>query len=201
MNTKELLHKYHDIIAEEVNVKQVTPAGDDLTVTKRYIPRWDRLWPKFGKDTGSIIWAAKSGNITETTTGVSVHSGDQTWELLPEDYEIRYEWLDESKYTVEWGVIVWLDTNITPELQREWVAREISRFLNQMRKEADYQVSDRVACSYETEQKELTSVISEFSEFLQQEALLSNISTGNQNWDITAELDTDLWTISFTLIR
>lgn len=201
MHTEEILKKYHDIIAEEVNVKQVQAIWDDLVVSKRYLPRGDRLSSKFGKDTGAIIAAAKNGNLTETTTGITVHSGEQQRELSQDEYEIRYEWLDEQKYTVEGWVIVGLDTTITPELQREWVAREISRFLNQMRKDADYQVNDRVQCLYSTEQEALGQLIDAFREFFQQEALLSSVERGEQQWDINAGLETDFGLVNFTLIR
>ncbi|USN55155.1 MAG: hypothetical protein H6765_00645 [Candidatus Peribacteria bacterium] len=62
-----------------------------MVVSKRYLPRGDRLSSKFGKDTGAIIAAAKNGNLTETTTGITVHSGEQQRELSQDEYEIRYE--------------------------------------------------------------------------------------------------------------
>jgi isoleucyl-tRNA synthetase len=72
-------------------------------------------------------------------------------------------------------IIAKLDLEITPQLQKEGIAREISRFLNQMRKEADYQVDDKVTLLYETSDSELDQIIKEFEEFLTNEALLSKI--------------------------
>jgi len=49
--TQQLLTKYHDIIAEEVNVKEVTLLPEDMHVTVTYVPLGQQLSAKFGKDT------------------------------------------------------------------------------------------------------------------------------------------------------
>lgn len=61
-NAQGIVKKYHDIIAEEVNVKKVTLLSDDTHVTLSYVPLGQKLSSKFGKDTGQIIAAAKEGN-------------------------------------------------------------------------------------------------------------------------------------------
>jgi isoleucyl-tRNA synthetase len=63
-------------------------------------------------------------------------------------------------------MIAKLDLQITPELEREGVARELSRFLNQMRKDADFAVEDKVNMIYSSSSETLKTIISEFSEFL-----------------------------------
>ena len=72
------------------------------------------------------------------------------WILAKEDYEIAYEWLDGNDVAADWDIIAKLNLQITPELEKEWIAREISRFLNQMRKDADYNIDARVNMYYET---------------------------------------------------
>ncbi len=72
-------------------------------------------------------------------------------------------------------MIAELDLNLTPELEREGVAREISRFLNQLRKDADFAVEDKVQLSYYGESQTLKAIIEEFSDFLKSEALLLSI--------------------------
>ena len=92
--------------------------------------------------------------------------------LAPEDYEVVYEGLDGDDVTVEGNTIVKMDLEITPELEKEGIAREISRFLNQMRKDADFPVEARVNLKYQTESGELRTIMQEFSSFLQDEALI-----------------------------
>lgn len=197
---QHILQKYASTIAEEVNVKHVSLLGDDIHVTKTYIPLWQRLSSKFWKDTGKIIWAAKQGNVEELGEGqLKVFQWDDFWILETGEYEIRYSWLDENTQTVEDGVIVDLDLELTDELIAEWIAREISRFLNQMRKEAAYDVSDRVMCYRETKSTQLASVIYEFSEFLSTEALLKNIVEGKEKGNLEKVFESDEGNIVFNL--
>ncbi|MBP7848080.1 hypothetical protein KA013_02560 [Patescibacteria group bacterium] len=51
ITAQELLTKYHDIIAEEVNVKKVSLLPQDMEVTVSYVPLGQQLSAKFGKDT------------------------------------------------------------------------------------------------------------------------------------------------------
>jgi isoleucyl-tRNA synthetase len=70
--------------------------------------------------------------------------------------------LDDSNIAVEGNMIAKLDLQITPELEREGVARELSRFLNQMRKDADFAVEDKVNMIYSNASENLKTIISEF---------------------------------------
>jgi len=60
------------------------------------------------------------------------------------------------------------------------MAREVSRFLNQMRKDVDYNVDDKVKMYYHTDDEYMISVIKKFSEFLSTEALLESIENSKQ---------------------
>ena len=197
---QDILQKYASTIAEEVNVKQVSLLDDDIQVTKTYVPLGQKLSSKFWKDTGKIIWSAKQGNVEELENGqLKVIQWDQYWILETGEYEIRYSWLDENTQTVEDGVIVELDLELTGELIAEWIAREISRFLNQMRKDVDYDVSDRVVCFWKTEDSSLRGVISTFSEFLRTEALLSQLIESDDQWDIEKTFESEEGKIIFSL--
>jgi len=198
-STQTIIDKYHDTIAEEVNVKSVTALSDDMEVTKSYIPLGKELSAAFGKDTGQIIGAAKSGNVVDNGDGTITVAGQ--WVLESHQYEIRYSGLDESHQTVEEGVIVSLDMKLTDELIMEWVARELSRQLNQMRKDADYNVDDRVVCTYETTSDYLASVLTNHQEFLQKEALLSEINRWNPTGDIVTPFTNDNDTVTLSLTR
>lgn len=202
MSKQTILDKYQQIIAEEVNVKEVALLSNDIQVTKSYSPLWKELSSAFWKDTWRIISAAKRGDVLELDNGsIQVSDNGDEWVLEPQQYEIRYSGLQWDNQVVEEWVIVDLDLTITPELKAEWIAREISRFLNQLRKEADYQVSDRVACYWNTSSEELTKVVTVFAEFLTWEALLSKIESAEQSGDITQEFTHEDATVSFTLKR
>lgn len=197
--TQTIINKYHDTIAEEVNVKKVTALPEDFAITKSYSPLGKELSADFGKDTGQIIGQAKAGKVVDNGDGTITIANQRT--LQPHQYEVRYSWLDEFRQTVEEGVIVSLDMGLTDELIAEGVARELSRQLNQMRKDADYQIDDRVTCLYATDDDYLQSVITTHSGFLKQEALLLDIQSGTQLGDITTPFNHEDATVSLTLIR
>ena len=202
MTNQTILDKYHQIIAEEVNVKEVTLLPDSLEVTKTYVPLGKALSASFWKDTGQIIAAAKQWNIkTWDKWDIVVFNNWQERTLHEDQYEVRYSGLEGDNQIVEDGVIVELDLEITPELKAEWIAREISRFLNQMRKEADYQVSDRVACFWSSDDENMKAVMEIYSDFLQTEALLSSVSNEQQSWDLKNTFTLDESTIEFSLKR
>lgn len=184
-----ILDKYGNIIKEEINVKNIKSFSDGVKITKIFKPVGSQLSAKFAKDTGNIIKYGKMWNIVELEDWkVKVFDDNSNeWILEKEDYEISYQGLDWNDVAVDGGVIVKLDLELTPELEMEWVAREISRFLNQMRKDADFAVENKVKLNYYTESHYLKTVLNKFSEDLKWEALLTSIEEWQTDWTISAE--------------
>lgn len=195
MHQDELLQKYGDIIKEEINVKEITWLDNSLKVKKIFKPIWSQLSAKFAKDTGKIIQFGKMGNIKQGENNQVVVFDNEGNERTLEktDYEIAYEGLAEDNIAIDNEIIARLDLEITPELAKEGVAREISRFFNQMRKDAKYNVDDKVHLAYQTDSEYLMEVMSKFGEFLQDEALIKEIShnTRKPAGDIVAEFTSD----------
>ncbi len=195
MKQEELLQKYEDIIKEEINVKEIKNLDDSIKAKKIFKPIGSQLSAKFAKDTGKIIQFGKMGNIKQGENN-QIIVFDNDWNertLENSDYEIAYEWLDDNNIAIDNEIIARLDLEITPELAKEWVAREISRFLNQMRKDAKYNVDDKVHLAYQTDSEYLMEVMAKFGEFLQDEALIKEIShnTRTPAGDILAEFTSD----------
>lgn len=201
LTEEELLKKYWDIIKEEINVKDVEIYQSDKPITKIYKPLWGQLSAKFGKDTWQIIANWKQGNVCEIDGWIEVFDNTwRTWKLDESDYEVVYEWLDETDTTVEWNTIVKLDLEITEELKKEWIAREVSRFLNQMRKDADFSVDARINMHYQSDSEDMKNIVKEFAEFLKEEALIIDISEGNADWDTRSDVfESENWSIKFWL--
>lgn len=201
MNT--VLSKYADIIKEEVNVKEVVPFAKDISITKIFKPLGSKLSEKFGKDTGKIIQYGKQGNLEELDDGrVRIFDDAKGERFLEKDkYEIAYEWLDSDDIAIDGNIIGKLDLEITPELQREWIAREISRFLNQMRKDANFNIDDRVSLTFVTDDGELAGIMKDFAEFFMHEALIKDIKENKKNlaWDIVALFENNGKTMEFSL--
>jgi len=196
-----VLDKYGNIIKEEINVKNIKSFSDGVKITKIFKPVGSQLSAKFAKDTGNIIKYGKMWNIVELEdwkVKVFDESGND-WILEKEDYEIAYQGLDWDDVAIDGGVIAKLDLELTPELEMEWMARELSRFLNQMRKDVDYNVDEKVKMYYHTNDEYMDSVIKKFWEFLSSEALLQSIEQSKEEWDIVSVFNIDERTVTFSL--
>ena len=108
--------------------------------------------------------------------------------------------MDAHDTAVEGNIIAKLDLQITPELEREGVAREISRFLNQMRKDEDFAIEQKVKMIYTTESVEMEKLISDFSAFLSTEALLKEIQKGNDDGEMFSEFSSIFGDVKISLV-
>lgn len=197
---QKILDKYESIIAEEVNVKSVSLLDDDQQVTVQYIPLGNMLWEQFGKDTGRIIWSAKKWSASLTSNGeLKVSDGWDSWLLSSDQFEVRYTWFDEANQIVEEWAMVELNLSLTDELVQEGIAREISRFLNQMRKDADYQVSDRIQVWYETDSELLGKILVDHAEYLQTEALVREFVAEKIEGELEADFEYEGEAVSFVV--
>lgn len=201
-SAQALLKKYGDIIKEEVNVKHIEELDNAIKIQKIFKPIGSQLSAKFGKDTGKIIQFGKQGNIRDAGDGnMIIFDGTGNERTLESsEYEIAYEGLEGDTTAIDQNIIAKLDLQLTPELEREGVAREISRFLNQMRKDADYNVDDKVVLLFSTSDENLTHIVQEFTDFFKHEALISDIqSTDVPEWDIVALFTSNESNINFAL--
>ncbi|MBC7503764.1 histidine phosphatase family protein, partial [Candidatus Gracilibacteria bacterium] len=143
--TRELSEYYKGIIRDELNVKEVRYENPENLAKKICKPDARKIGPKYGKDVQKVITEAKNGNFLEKENGIIDVGG---FILEPGEYTIEYLPL-EGTLDVEggYGMVVGLDTIITESLQLEGYARDIVRLIQDMRKEADYQVTDRITLS------------------------------------------------------
>jgi isoleucyl-tRNA synthetase len=138
-----------DIIASELNVKVVTsdPLDDDKAalygIGKRLLPNARVLGPRIGRKIQAVITAAKAGDWSETNGLITVGGID----LEPGEYELELTSTSAEQavaFLASGGFVV-LDTTLTPELTQEGMARDIIRWVQQERKNAGLDVSDRIS--------------------------------------------------------
>ena len=145
----DLVRPHIDILRDEVNVKTVDltdRVADHGSEELVLLPK--ALGPRLGGDTQKVIAAHKSGDWSVDAGVVNV--GDIA--LVEGEYEFRLvSDSDGAAATLPGrGGIVVLDTEVTPELEREGVARDLIRRIQTARREADLEVSDRISLSLTT---------------------------------------------------
>ena len=137
------LASFIDIIADEVNVKKVTLATEisgAASAVLQVLP--GALGPRLGGRTQDVIKAVKAGNWRQD--GEQVFAGDI--ELFAGEYNLKMvaaEGTASSALGDGLGMVT-LDIEITPELAAEGTARDLIRLVQQARREADLEVSDRI---------------------------------------------------------
>ena len=201
IDLQNILEKYWETIKEELNIKEISEFKENIKVTKIFKPNGAKLSNKFGKDTGKIIQHGKQWNIKILEWNQIQVFDNEWWERVLEqwDYEVVYEWLTWDDMVADQDLIIKLDLNITPELLKEWMAREFSRFLNQMRKDADFSVDAKVEMTFETIDDYMKNVILEHQEFLTNEALLKNVKNSTPVGDLISEFEYEWKVVKFGL--
>lgn len=186
---EKLLTKYADIIKEEVNVKEIDSIQAEMNIKRIVKPIWSVLSSRFGRDVGLIIKHAKQWDVVFLDDGqIQVNWWENQWVLEDGDYQIVYEGLDGDHMLAEDNVIVDLNLELNPQLIEEGLMRELSRALNQMRKDADYSLDARVTLYIEGG----SDVVIKYEQFLKDEALLADIVyEKNDNVDLTQDIDLD----------
>jgi isoleucyl-tRNA synthetase len=149
----DALSEFVDIIAEELNVKSIDlvelslDSTTEFGVIKRLTVNSRVLGPRVGKQVQQVIGASKSGDWSQD--GDKVVCGGV--ELIEGEYEIDLvaDLSDTSESVNLIGILpsggfVLLDSRVTKELEVEGIARDVIRAVQQARKDADLDVSDRI---------------------------------------------------------
>ncbi len=168
------------VIAEELNVKAIEmTANEDGAIKRTVKPIASIIGPKYGKDVQAIINATKAGNFVINEDN-SVLIADK-FTLQPGEYEMQYQTEAGLSILSEGNIVVALDTTLTDELIWEGYAREIVRAIQEMRKDANYQVDARINVNIEVLSDEETAhkVLSNFGTYIARETLANTLKDAN----------------------
>lgn len=170
-----------DIILEEVNVKDIQFVDDDSGIVhKAAKPNFPVLGKKLGPkmkavaakisqlDTHSITEFEKIGYIE-----LELEDGD-TIRIEEEGLDIIRTGLEGWQVETERGLSVAVDTELSHELKLEGIAREFVNRVQNMRKEADFDVTDRIIIGFEGSE-ELKEAVVSMNEYIKQETLAEKI--------------------------
>ena len=189
---------YTDIIADELNVKEVKFADDvESFISYSFKPQLRTVGPKYGKLLNGIRQALNEIDGTKAmnelrANGVLVLDIDgNKVELTEEDLLIETAQTEGYVTETDGTTSVVLDTNLTPELLEEGFVREIISKVQTMRKEAGFEVMDKI-CIYAKDNEKIEGIMKAHEEEIKGEVLAENIVFGEtdgyvKDWNINKE--------------
>lgn len=170
-----------DIILEEVNVKEIQFVDDDSGIVhKSAKPNYPVLGKKLGgkmKDVASKVSKLETDIITkferEGFIDIELES-NETIRLDSDSLEIVRTGLEGWQVETERGLSVAVDTEMSVELIQEGMSREFINRVQNMRKEADFEVTDRITIGI-TAEDDLKEAVVSMSEYIKQETLAEEL--------------------------
>ena len=202
--TAEVVDAIAGIVKAEVNVKDLKlVASDNEVFVKRVDPDFKRLGPKMGKlmkqaaaaikalDASSISDLEKNGMISIDLDGTSVDIELADVKVISEDIP---GWLVAN----EGDLTVALDIDVTPELMREGLAREIINRVQNIRKSRGYDITDHINLLF-VPSPEIEEVLAGFGGYIGAQVLADSITTGEPSDPNSVEI-LDLDEIKFGVV-
>ncbi len=179
--TAAAIEKLGDVIGEELNIHAVVRQDNlDSLVKYAYKPNLKTLGPKYGKllnalrtklpELGDAVLGPlrRGQNITVTLEGTDV-------ELSPDDVLISTEQAAEWVCSDDAGIQVAISTVLTPELTREGMSRDFVRQVQQLRKDANLNIQDRIRIEYHSEDNMVQAMVAEWGDYIKGETLADSI--------------------------
>ena len=195
---KEMDQFYTDIIADELNVKEVKFAKDvESFISYSFKPQLRTVGPKYGKLLNGIRTALTELNGTEAMkelkeTGLLTLDIDgNKVELAEEDLLIETAQTEGYVTETDGDTSVVLDTNLTPELIEEGFVREIISKIQTMRKEAGFEVMDKIHV-YAKDNQRIMDIMENHRDEIMSEVLAEDITLNEtdgyvKEWNINKE--------------
>ena len=195
---KALDEMYQEIIADELNVKKVTFTDDVRDFTSyTFKPQLKTVGPKYGKFLGGIkqYLAEVDGNEAMDTlnaSGCITFDVNGTSVVLSKD-DLLIDMAQKEGYVsqADNNMTVVLDTNLTEELIEEGFVREVISKIQTMRKEADFEVTDKIVI-YVSGNDKVSGIVKANANSIMNDVMALDIKVGelagySKEWNINGE--------------
>jgi len=178
----ELDQEYVEIVKDELNVKDFEVVGDaSRLVTYRILPDNKLLGPKFGTRFPALRKAL--GELNAADVARRVGAGDalnvevegELVSLSPGEVLVQSNPAEGLAVAADKVVTVAVEAVITPALRAEGLAREVVRRIQAMRKDAGFNIEDRIVIYY-VAQGEMADVFQTWKEYIQNETLSNELN-------------------------
>lgn len=187
---RQVVAAYADILADELNVKTVRTldhATEAVSYSLNPLPK--QLGQKYGSRFPALRKALLALDAEEAAR--TLLSGDtlqvvvdgETYEILPDEVEVRALAREGFAVANEGALMAALVTELTPELVHEGLAREFVRRVQDLRKQADFEISDRITL-YFTGSAQITAAVFANQEYIQGETLTVKVVNADPEADM-----------------
>ena len=183
---RETLGKMKDVILDEVNIKDMVVLNDDSEiVNKSAKANFKSIGPKFGKKVNPVANAIKELgkaeiSMLEAGNEVKVNINGEEFTIAKEDVEIIGSEITGWVVETEEGVTVALDTELSDELIAEGLTREFVNRVQNMRKDAGFDVTDRIKINFEGSVK-LVEAVNKFKDYVSNETLAEEFTNDKKS--------------------
>ncbi len=191
---------YQELIKDELNVRRIEYLADSQALVDYKIkPQLRTLGRRFGKQIPrlSALLAGLDGQVAVSQLDgqgwLEVELDGEAVRLAKEDLLIETAQPEGLVSCQDRDVTVALDTNLTEELIEEGFVREVISKVQTMRKDSDFEVTDRIILRHSGNEK-IAAIISRHAERISEEVLASQIEQGqgpnSKKWDLNGEMST-----------
>lgn len=192
---KPTVESMRELILEEINVKKIEYIEDLGKYVKYEVkPNFRIMGPKFGKDLKAISAALKAREAAGIVSTIKregklfLEIGGNSFELMEEDLDIRIQELAGFTFEMSADNFVILDTELTPDLLQEGLAREMVSKIQTMRKDAGFEITDRIRVFY-SGPEEVVRAIMVFEAYVKEETLADSLTPddsiqGGTKWNL-----------------
>jgi isoleucyl-tRNA synthetase len=195
---QELPQMYRELVADELNVKQLLYTKDAAAFTSyKFKPQLRTLGPKYGKlvpKIGDVLAQADGNELMDRFNNDGKVSFDlEGTDVVLELADVLVETVQKEGFVSESDrdLTVVLDMNLTPELLEEGFVREIISKLQTMRKEAGFEVQNHIRVYYGDNEK-ISGIVERnkalISEEVLADAMMPSVGNGySKEWNINGE--------------
>ena len=202
---KETVNRLSEPIHDELNVKTIAFVENlDAFAQVTLKPNFRVLGPKYGKGVQAIAKALATADAMRLKTeleangSLQVEAAGETYTLEQSDIDVQTQNREGFFVEVDARKFVALSTELTHELTLEGLARELVNKIQNMRKDADFNVSDRIKLSLETPSSLVEEAFQAHRDYILQETLTTTVveSPGGNAFTVAQKLNGEPATLS-----
>ena len=167
----ELPAEYQEIVKDELNVKEIKFDNNLAAYADKKLYLYTPLLGKsLGKDMGAVMAAYKQGLWELNADGTLSIAGKN---LSKDLFEVRLDMKEgvAGRSFADNKAVVTLDTNVTESLKREGMARDFVRLVQTLRKDKNFNISDRIELCWKTDDAELEQALNENKAYIAEQVL------------------------------